>query len=79
MSLSEKKLLVINEVLASVNETFLDRLLNVLRAKRAEEQELGLTSISESTLLAMAEEAEADHKAGRVKNSEELLSDLENW
>lgn len=79
MSLSEKKLLVINEVLASVNETFLDRLLNVLRAKRAEEQEFGLTSISESTLLAMAEEAEADYKAGRVKNSEELLSDLENW
>ena len=79
MSLSEKKLLVINEVLASVNETFLDRLLNVLRAKRDEEQEFGLSSISESTMPAMAEEAEADYKAGRVKNSEELLSDLENW
>ena len=79
MSLNEKKLLVINEVLSAVNESFLDRLLDVFKARKAEEQHANTASISASTLQAMAQEAESNYKSGKLKSSEQLLSDLDNW
>jgi hypothetical protein len=79
MSIEEKKLLVIQEVISNNNEAFIDQILEVLSSNAADEREAHNYKIPLRVLEDMAERAEADLAAGNLITTAELLADLENW
>ena len=79
MGIEEKKLLVIQQVISTKNEAFIDQILEAITSNSTDEKEAYAYKVPLGVLEDMADSAEAHYKSGKRTTTAELLKKIETW